>query len=147
MLRTLTISAALAMAALGNGCYTTVGTYGDVAYGSPGVSVVTGFDYPVYYADNYYWRYTDGYWSRSPWLYGGWSFATPPLGVTRYPYYHSYGRGYYGSRYYGGYHGNYYRGGYYRGGGAYHAGNYGYRGGGGYYHGGGYHRGDDHGHH
>ena len=32
---------------------------------NPGVWVVEDYPRPVFYADNYYWRYTDGVWYRS----------------------------------------------------------------------------------
>jgi len=73
------------VAALGlaTGCYTQgdVGagySYGYAApapslyYVSPGVSVVAYSDYPVFYSDNYYWRYDNGLWYRSSYYGGGW---------------------------------------------------------------------------
>lgn len=73
------------VAALGlaTGCYTTgdvgVGySYGYAApapslyYVSPGVSVVAYSEYPVFYADNYYWMYNGGVWYRSSYYGGGW---------------------------------------------------------------------------
>ncbi len=73
------------VAALGlaTGCYTQgdvgVGySYGYAApapsmyYVSPGVSVVAYSDYPVFYSDNYYWRYDNGLWYRSNYYGGGW---------------------------------------------------------------------------
>ncbi len=120
---------------------------GNLAYVGPGVSVVTGYDYPVFYSNNFYWRYDNGFWYRSPHYYGGWSYyrSPPPvvLGIHNpwsYRNYHPYSAGIYGYR---NYHGGYYHGGYYRsyGGGYYRAnhehGNYyrgGYRGSG-HYHG------------
>jgi hypothetical protein len=73
------------VAALGlaTGCY----TQGDVGVGysygyaastpnmyvvSPGVQVVAYSDYPVFYSDNYYWRYDNGLWYRSNYHGGGW---------------------------------------------------------------------------
>jgi len=35
----------------------------------PGVWVVKDYPQPVFYSDNYYWRYTDGDWYRSATLY------------------------------------------------------------------------------
>lgn len=73
------------VAALGlaTGCYTQgdvgVGySYGYAApapsmyYVQPGVSVVAYSDYPVFYSDNYYWRYDNGLWYRSSYYNGGW---------------------------------------------------------------------------
>jgi hypothetical protein len=42
-------------------------------YVSPGVSVVAYSDYPVFYSDNYYWRYDGGIWYRSSYYNGGWA--------------------------------------------------------------------------
>src|SRR5688572_27965157 len=42
-------------------------------YVSPGVHVVAYSDYPVFYSDNYYWRYDGGIWYRSTYAGGGWS--------------------------------------------------------------------------
>jgi hypothetical protein len=73
------------VAALGlaTGCYTQgdvgVGySYGYAApapsmyYVSDGVQVVAYSDYPVFYSDNYYWRYDNGLWYRSNYYGGGW---------------------------------------------------------------------------
>jgi len=76
----LPVAAALGLLA---GCYTQgdvgVGySYGYAApapslyYVSPGVSVVAYSDVPVFYADNYYWRYDSGLWYRSNYYGGGW---------------------------------------------------------------------------
>jgi len=73
----------VAALALGAGCYTQgdVGVgyeYGYAApsasmyYVSPGVSVVAYSDYPVFYSDNYYWRYDGGIWYRSSYANSGW---------------------------------------------------------------------------
>ena len=86
----LPVVAALAFAA---GCYTQgdvgVGySYGYAApapsmyYVSPGVSVVAYSDYPVFYSDNYYWRYDGGLWYRSSYATGGWvTWNNVPYGV------------------------------------------------------------------
>ena len=146
MLRKIMLVVGLAAA---SGCY----AYGydgyystsDLAYVSPGVSVVTGSDYPIFYADNSYWLYDRGLWYSSPYYYGGWSYAVPPASVLgiyhpgSYVHYYPHGT-YYGARYYGhGYYGAYpryyghpyYGGPYWAGRGTYHGG---YRG---TYHGGG----------
>ena len=76
----LPVVATLALAA---GCYSEaeVGTgysYGyasaspNLYYVSPGVQVVAYSDYPVFYSDNYYWRYDNGLWYRSNYYGGGW---------------------------------------------------------------------------
>jgi hypothetical protein len=103
-------------AALVGGCYGTTGTYGtygyasatvatpDLVYAGPGVYAVAGYDEPIYYADDYYWRYYDGYWFRSHYL-GGWSYYPQPpraiISIGRpYAHYHRYtGRSYVDRRY------------------------------------------------
>ena len=56
----------------------------DLVYVSPGVYAVAGYSDPVYYADNYYWRYDDGYWYRSNYYTGGWQYyARPPVVISR----------------------------------------------------------------
>lgn len=62
----------------------TVNTYTpDMVYVSPGVSVIADYDEPVFYSDNYYWRYYDGAWYRSNYYTGGWVYARPPIAVAR----------------------------------------------------------------
>jgi hypothetical protein len=138
----ITLLVALLVAVVGGGCYTGysypdyyAGSYGPAyAYAGPGVSVVTGLDYPVYYADNYYWRFSGGYWYSSPYYYGGWTFATPPVVVARihnpghYAYPHYYGHRVYGHPYYGRvgpYYGGYRGAPYYHGAPSYHGGYHG----------------------
>jgi hypothetical protein len=119
VLRNLALVLALATAAAAaaaSGCYASAGYAHDGYYGNgygpgyvgPGVSVVSGHDYPVFYADRAYWAYNSGYWYTAPRLGAGWAFATPPAVVlsihapwsySHYPY--GYGRGYYGPAHYG----------------------------------------------
>ena len=55
-----------------------------LTYVSPGVAVVADYDEPVFFASNYYWRYRDGVWYRSPIWYGGWmSVSNVPYAVAR----------------------------------------------------------------
>jgi len=65
----------------GGGTLTATTVAPDLLYVSPGVQVVADYDYPVFYADNYYWRYDSGRWYRSNWYTGGWAYATPPYAV------------------------------------------------------------------
>jgi hypothetical protein len=44
-----------------------------LTYVSPGVEVVADYDYPVFFTDGAYWRFSGGYWYRSPRFDGGWS--------------------------------------------------------------------------
>lgn len=46
-----------------------------LAYVSPGVSVVYDYDYPVFYADGFYWRNYGGYWYRSTYWNRGWAVS------------------------------------------------------------------------
>ena len=51
---------------------------------APGVQVVDDLDYPVFYANNAYWMYDDGYWYTSPYWWGGWAgidFVGVPFAV------------------------------------------------------------------
>jgi hypothetical protein len=50
---------------------------------NPGVYTVADYGEPVFFADNYYWRYYDGRWFRSSWYTGGWVTASPPVAVLR----------------------------------------------------------------
>jgi hypothetical protein len=86
----LVMSAGLAGGCVGTGgyYYGVDGTFTatvapDLFYVAPGVQVVADYDYPVFYADNYYWRYDNGLWYRSNWYTGGWAYATPPYAVSR----------------------------------------------------------------
>jgi hypothetical protein len=133
-----TLPALLTAAALAVGCAGSVysdgygyGYYDDVYTPdllsiSPGVSVVAGYHDPVFYSNNYYWRYDDyGRWARSPYYNRGWVYATPPYSVRSinrpyaYRNYRPYGytvrrdpyyRGGYGRDYNRGYRGTPYRG-------------------------------------
>lgn len=89
------------LATLASGCYATgSGYYGgtvtattvapDLVYVSPGVQVVADYDYPVFYADNYYWRYDNNRWYRSSWYTGGWAYADAPYHVRSISRPHSY---------------------------------------------------------
>jgi hypothetical protein len=56
----------------------------DLVYVSPGVYAVAGFSDPIFYANNYYWRYDDGYWYRSRFYDRGWGYVTqPPRVISR----------------------------------------------------------------
>jgi hypothetical protein len=57
--------------ALSAGCAGTVGYsasvssdgYGpDLVYAAPGVQVIADYDEPIFYADNFYWRFDGGTW-------------------------------------------------------------------------------------
>ena len=50
---------------------------------SPGVEVIADYDEPVFYTDNYYWRYNNGNWYRSNYYNSGWVYASPPRALVR----------------------------------------------------------------
>jgi hypothetical protein len=49
----------------------------------PGVFVVANYNEPVFYADDFYWRYYNGTWYRSRHFGSGWVHARPPIAVLR----------------------------------------------------------------
>jgi len=56
----------------------------DLVYVSPGVQVIADYDEPIFYSDNYYWRYNGGVWYRSPSHTRGWvRVSTVPVAVRR----------------------------------------------------------------
>lgn len=56
----------------------------DLVYVSPGVSVIADYDEPIFYSDNFYWRYYGGSWYRSPYYNRGWVYySAPPRAITR----------------------------------------------------------------
>lgn len=82
------VAAAVTMGCATDGAYHTTGVVSASAYGPelvsvrPGVSVIADYDEPVFYSDNYYWRYDDyGRWYRSPYYNRGWVYARPPAAV------------------------------------------------------------------
>lgn len=54
-----------------------------LAYVGPGIYAVVDYDYPVFYADHYYWRFDRGRWYQSPRHDGAWVYrATPPRALV-----------------------------------------------------------------
>ncbi len=79
-----------ATACAGRATYTTDGAYAsgsydspDLVYAEPGVQVVADYREPVFYADNYYWRYDNNRWYRSNYHNRGWVYSTPTVSVSR----------------------------------------------------------------
>lgn len=64
------------------GVYATASTPDLVAVGD-GVYVIRDYDEPIFYADNYYWRYYGNTWYRSPYYNRGWVYARPPSVIAR----------------------------------------------------------------
>jgi hypothetical protein len=54
------------------------GYYGpDLVYVAPGVQVIADYNEPIFYSDNFYWRFDGVTWYRSGSYTGGWVYATP----------------------------------------------------------------------
>ncbi len=80
MIRQTVLAVMLAVA----GCYVEPAypVAANLAYVGPGVEVVADLDYPVFFADGFYWRWHGGYWWRSAYWDRGWVYATTvPVGV------------------------------------------------------------------
>jgi hypothetical protein len=82
---------ALALALASSACFEGRGTVAYSASAStdaefvevnPGVYAVANYNEPVFYANDYYWRYNSGRWYRSNSYRGGWAYATPPRAVV-----------------------------------------------------------------
>jgi hypothetical protein len=119
-----TLASLSLVASLLTGCYATARPVGygyqatavgpNLAYIGPNVQVVSDYDYPVFYSDNYYWRYDGGLWYRSSYHTGGWSvWNDVPVGVRSidrpygYVHYRGGNNGYRQPAYNGGYNGGY----------------------------------------
>ena len=91
-MRPLVLRKMIFLAALSAGCAGTLGystsvsgsAYGpELVYASPGVQVIADYDQPIFYADNFFWRFDGGYWYRSSSYRGGWGYAQPPEAIVR----------------------------------------------------------------
>ncbi|HVZ21063.1 MAG TPA: hypothetical protein VG871_08375, partial [Vicinamibacterales bacterium] len=59
----------------------------DLAYVAPGVEVVVGYDYPLFFADGFYWLWWSGAWYSSPYWNHGWAPGRhPPHGIRGIPH-------------------------------------------------------------
>jgi hypothetical protein len=87
LVSTLATVVSVGLLALGwGGCMASVSgeAYGpDLVYAAPGVQVIADYDDSIFYADSFYWRFSDGGWYRSPRYNGGWIIATPPMALRR----------------------------------------------------------------
>jgi hypothetical protein len=79
---------AMTVAVLASGCavgytqtYPDDGYGPDLVYAAPGVQVIADYNEPVFFSDGLYWRYSGGYWYRSPYYNRGWVSARPPGAV------------------------------------------------------------------
>jgi hypothetical protein len=99
----LPIIIALASACTGSGyvAYDSPGyASADVRYVEvqPGVYAIADYSEPVFYVDNFYWRWYGGRWYRSTYYTGGWAYANPPTVIAtirephRYAHYRPTGR-------------------------------------------------------
>ncbi len=50
---------------------------------SPGVQVIANYDEPIFYSENYYWRYDNGFWLRSHTHSGGFVRYTAPRAIVQ----------------------------------------------------------------
>ena len=124
MTRNLVACSLAAALAASSGCYSDATVSATPSYGyvgtnpslevvAPGVQVVDDLDYPVFYADNSYWLYDDGFWYNSPYWWGGWAgvgVVGVPFAVRgiRHPFAFSH--------FHGGFHGGFARGTHFRAG-------------------------------
>ena len=79
---------AMTIALMASGCavgytdtYPDDGYGPDLVYAAPGVQVIADYDEPVFFSGGLYWRYSGGYWYRSPYYNRGWVSARPPAAV------------------------------------------------------------------
>jgi hypothetical protein len=82
----LILGATLAGACGGTATYTASATLTtpDLVYVRPGVYAVANYHVPVFYANNYYWLYDDGFWYRSRSINRGWTHVSrPPAVIAR----------------------------------------------------------------
>jgi hypothetical protein len=81
----LSLFCAMALGACaGSGGYTVTGSIQspELAYVGPGVYAVADSDQPVFFADNFYWRFDSGRWYRSERFNGDWvTYNAPPQAV------------------------------------------------------------------
>ena len=79
---------AMTIALMASGCavgytetYPDNGYGPDLVYAAPGVQVIADYDEPVFFSDGLYWRFSGGYWYRSPYYNRGWIAGRPPAAV------------------------------------------------------------------
>jgi hypothetical protein len=81
----LLICAAALAGCAGSGSYSVTASTSspDLAYVGPDVYAVADYSEPVFYSDNYYWRYNNNVWYRSSRHNGGWVvYTAPPRAVV-----------------------------------------------------------------
>ena len=83
LLLTLAIVLATGCAARGSYGVTASVHSPELAYVGPGVYAVADYHEPVFYSDNYYWRYYNNGWYRSNAYNSGWTYySRPPRAVV-----------------------------------------------------------------
>ncbi len=82
-MRTILASLLFVTACAGTATYSATGTYSapDLVVVEPGVQVVYGYDEPIFYSDNFYWRSNGGRWYRSAYHDHGWAAYEAPQRV------------------------------------------------------------------
>jgi hypothetical protein len=82
-MRPFTVAVGLMAASLASGCAARYSYAPELVYAEPGVQVIADFDEPIFYVDNYYWRFDGGVWYRSSRYTGGWAYMQPPPAIVR----------------------------------------------------------------
>jgi hypothetical protein len=82
-MRTLLASLLFVTACAGTATYSASGTYSspDLVEVEPGIQVVYGYNEPIFYSDNFYWRNNGGRWYRSAYHDHAWVAYEPPQRV------------------------------------------------------------------
>jgi len=84
-MRTRILAAALTLGVFGcAGRMSITATTPELVYIEPGIQVVVDSDVPIFYTDDYYWRYEGNVWYRSHVASGGWTrHGAPPQHLRR----------------------------------------------------------------
>jgi len=84
-MRTRILAAALSLGISGcAGGMSITATTPELVFIEPGIQVVVDANEPIFYTDNYYWRYSGNVWYRSQVASGGWvRFEAPPQHLRR----------------------------------------------------------------
>jgi hypothetical protein len=77
------LSSLLMVVLLATGCAGGWGYGPELVYAAPGVRVIADYDEPIFYADNFYWRFDGVTWYRSTYYTGGWTYAPPPSAIRQ----------------------------------------------------------------
>jgi len=84
-MRTRILATALTLGVFGcAGGMSITATTPELVFIEPGIQVVVDSDVPIFYTDNYYWRYEGNLWYRSHVASGGWiRYDAPPQHLRR----------------------------------------------------------------